>query len=199
MWSKTNKKRNCELACLTPQTCLPSYLCIGWSCILKEKFPNMLLTVSQVERCQGDDDWSLCYKKFYGVPPCDVEWGSKWNEWQRAIASMLQNGQEYIERVDRRFSMPFRLQETMKMIPLVCTSLMMMYGWEIEDPGWTSLAWTDWIDEHEWTRTIGGAFLYDSMTGIIFTAIDYAGGFEPMFSSLYCNILQIDGNGSVDA
>ena len=53
MWSKTNKKRNCELACLTPQTCLPSYLCIGWSCILKEKFPNMLLTVLQVERCQG--------------------------------------------------------------------------------------------------------------------------------------------------
>lgn len=64
MWSKTNKKRNCELACLTPQTCLPSYLCIGWSCILREKFPNMLLTVLQVGRCQGDDDRSLCYKSF---------------------------------------------------------------------------------------------------------------------------------------
>lgn len=42
-------------------------------------------------------------------------------------------------------------------------------------------------------------FLYDSITGIIFTAIDYVGRIEPRFSSLYCNIMQIDGNGSVDA
>lgn len=47
---------------------------------------------------------------------------------------------------------------------------------------------------------IGGAFLYDSITGIIFTAIDYGGGLSLCFRRCTaCSIMQIDGNGSVDA
>lgn len=118
MWSKTNKKRNCELACLTPQTCLPSYLCIGWSCILKEKFPNMLLTVLQVERCQGDDDWSLCHKKFYGVPPCDVEWGSNGMSGKEQLPRCYETGRNRSNELTVDFPCLFACKRQWKWYPL---------------------------------------------------------------------------------
>lgn len=78
----------------------------------------MLLTVLQVERCHGDDDWSLSYKKFYRVPPCDIEWGSKWNKWQRVIASMLQNGRNTSDELSVDFPCLFACKRQWKWYPL---------------------------------------------------------------------------------
>lgn len=87
----------------------------------------MLLTVLQVERCQGGD-WSLCYKSFtefhHMMPNGEANAiVAKSNGLDAAKQGGIDWGELIVD-----FPMPFLVQETLKMIPFVCTSLMMMYG-----------------------------------------------------------------------